>query len=149
MMRRQVSRSISVLERRQTLARSSKSRDRQSSASAQTSPAWRLSLKLRPSRADAPGARPRALKGCDQGVNVTAGLQPTQSTDGALARLAIFIAKGLNQLRAAPRTRLSDFDENGPRYSGNSETENYFTHFCTTTTIFNFDQKADVYSLIH
>ena len=55
-----------------------------------------------------------ALKGCDQGVNVTTGLQSAQGTDGALARLAIFIAIGLDQLRVAPGTGLSDFDEHSP-----------------------------------
>ena len=69
MRRRQPSTSTSVLERRQALANPSNPKERQSSDSAHTSPAWRLSVKRRPSRGEAIGVIPRAR--CSEAIRVS------------------------------------------------------------------------------
>jgi len=49
------------------------------------------------------------------------GFKTTQGADGALARFALFVTKGLQQLCVAPIACLGDLDEHGAECSKNTE----------------------------
>jgi hypothetical protein len=59
-----------------------------------------------------------AVKRLNQTINIAAGLQPAESGQRALARLAGLIAERLVQPRIPAPARCSDFDERGLDCSG-------------------------------